>query len=273
MMYGLLGNPINRSWSEVLFNRIFELKKSKDLYAAINISPHTLNRFMEQSVNIFEGFNVTIPYKEEILKYVNDREPLVWKSEVANVIKREGGGYTAFNTDYAGLDYVLHKNDIEPEGKSVAIAGSGGLAKIVIYYLLTNYSLEKLHIFSRNPDETKKRIKGTWQYENMDILGYEKMDKYDILINCTPLGMNTGDPSPFHMKHFGSGSVAIDLTYQQENTKFMDMAKKCEGRGVNGMDMFFKQAAETYNIFFDEECDPVIFKNAKEDTVKWMTRN
>ena len=273
MMYGLLGSPVNRSWSEVLFNRIFELEESDNVYAAINVSPLTIKRFMEKADRSFQGFNVTIPYKESILRYAENRDPIAWKSGVANVIKREGNGFMAFNTDYAGLEELFAKNSVVLNGKRVAIAGAGGVSRILIYFILANFSPDVLHIFTRNKEDTGKKIKGTWQYGNMKIRGYGEMEKYDALINCTPLGMAQGDPSPFAPGFYEEGSVAIDLTYQCGTTGFMKNALESRGRAINGRDMFFKQAEETYRIFFMNGCNRDIFNRARGDTLRWMTES
>ncbi len=273
MMYGLLGSPVGRSWSEVLFNRIFELEENDNIYTAINISLATLKRFMEKVDVSYKGFNVTIPYKEDILRYTENRDPLVWKAGVANVIKREGNGFTAFNTDYAGLQELFTKNNVNLDGKRVAIAGAGGVSRILIYYILTNFSSDTLHIFTRSPEMTGKKIKGTWQYENMKIRSYDDIEKYDVLINCTPLGMNPGDPSPFSPSFYDEKATAIDLTYQYEETKFMKYATEKGGKATNGREMFFRQAEETYRIFFMDECKREIFSRARGDTLRWMTEH
>ena len=273
MMYGLLGSPVNRSWSEVLFNRIFELEESDNVYAAINVSPLTIRRFMEKADRSFQGFNVTIPYKESILRYAENRDPIAWKSGVANVIKREGNGFMAFNTDYSGLEELFAKNSVGLNGKRVAIAGAGGASRILIYFILANFSPDVLHIFTRSKEDTEKKIKGTWQYGNMKIRGYDEMEKYDALINCTPLGMAQGDPSPFAPGFYEERSVAIDLTYQCGITGFMKNALESGGRAINGRDMFFKQAEETYRIFFMNGCNRDIFNRARGDTLRWMTES
>ena len=272
MMYGLLGSPVGKSWSEVLFNRIFELEENNNIYTAINVSPVTLKRLMEKMDVSFQGFNVTIPYKEDILRYTENRDPLVWKAGVSNVIKREGNGFTAFNTDYAGIEELFTKNGVRVDGKRVAIAGAGGVARIMIYYILTNFSPDTMHIFTRNPEITRKKIKGTWQYGNMKIRSYDDMEKYDVLINCTPLGMNEDDQSPFSPYFYDEKATAIDLTYQYDETKFMKYAAESGGRAINGRDMFFRQAEETYRIFFTDECEREIFSRARGDTLKWMTK-
>ena len=77
MMYGLLGSPVGKSWSEVLFNRIFELEENNNIYTAINVSPVTLKRLMEKIDMSFQGFNVTIPYKEDVLRYTEEHIPAI----------------------------------------------------------------------------------------------------------------------------------------------------------------------------------------------------
>ena len=144
MMYGLLGSPVGKSWSEVLFNRIFELEENNNIYTAINVSPVTLKRLMEKIDMSFQGFNVTIPYKEDILRYTENRDPLVWKAGVSNVIKREGNGFTAFNTDYAGIEELFTKNGVSLDGKRVFKFMYRGSLTIIVYNSFSEIAQEQI---------------------------------------------------------------------------------------------------------------------------------
>jgi Shikimate 5-dehydrogenase len=272
MLFGLVGTPINRSWSEILFNRIFNVEENDNLYISNNVSESSFERFMNLSSRYFEGLNVTIPYKESVLRYCTNKDPLVWKCGVANVLKREGGGFTAFNTDYFGLEHLFRNNSISGNGKRIAIAGTGGVSKTLIYFLLTSYNMELLHIYTRNRTMTEKTYSGTWQFEDIKIKEYGTPEPYDMLINCTPLGMNVTDHSPFSEGYFGEGAIAVDLTYQNECTEFMNNALGAHGRGINGRDMFFAQAEESYRIFFDNPPDEKMFAGIRKEVMKWITK-
>lgn len=272
MLFGLVGTPINRSWSEILFNRIFSMEQNNNLYISNNVSESSFDRFMSLSSNYFEGLNVTIPYKERVLRYCANRDPLVWKCGVANVLKHEGGGFTAFNTDYSGLEHLFHNNSISGDGKRIAIAGTGGVSRTLVYFLLTNYNMESMHIYTRNKSKAEKIYSGTWQYEDIKVKTYGNPESYDILINCTPLGMHIEDPSPFSAGYFDKGATAIDLTYQNESTEFMKKAMDAHGRGINGRDMFFAQAEESYRIFFEVSPDKKMFNGIKEEMLDWIKK-
>lgn len=270
MLIGLIGNPISVSWSEMLFNRMFELEGNRNAYYAINASPFTINRIIDWKISPYEGFNITAPYKEYILNYAEDREPLVWKTGSANVIRRYGGGYSAFNVDYLGFESMIKDTNTVLDGKRIAIIGSGGVSRTALYYVLTQSSPEYVAILTRNTSMTEKKIKGTWQYSNMAIIDINSEMEFDVIINCTPLGMKKGDPNPLPNGKISKNGVVLDLTYQQPETKLM----KCfHGNGIktyNGRIMFFEQARETYRIFFDEYPKESIFNNAREDVLKWL---
>ena len=273
MILGLLGNPVSISWSELLFNRIFEIEGNRNAYYAINASPHTINRIIDTNISPYDGFNVTAPYKEYILNFATDREPLVWKTGSSNVIKKYSGGYSAFNVDYIGFDFTLKKNHVNLDGKRVGIVGSGGVSKTILYYVLTNSSPELLDILTTNMEKAGERIKGTWQYSNMAIKPYDSADEYDVLINCTPLGMRKTDRDPAPNSKISNKGFLIDLTYQQEETKFMEKAKLFNAGAVNGRDMFFEQARETYRIFFDNYPENPLFERAREDVLNWAGKS
>lgn len=270
MLIGLIGNPISVSWSEMLFNRIFEMEGNRSAYYAINASPFTINRIIDREISPYEGFNITAPYKEYILNYADDREPLVWKTGSANVIRRYGGGYSAFNVDYLGFERIMKETKTVLDGKRIAIIGSGGVSRTVLYYILTQSSPEYVAILTRDTSRAEKKIKGTWQYSNMAIIDVNSEMEFDVMINCTPLGMKKGDPDPLPTGKISGNGAVFDLTYQQSRTELM---KHFEGNGVktyNGRIMFFEQARETYRIFFDEYPKESIFNMAREDVLKWL---
>ncbi len=270
MLFGLIGTPVNRSWSEILFNSMFSMERGDNLYTSNNVSKISFEHFMEHSSKYFEGLNVTIPYKMSVLRYCTNKDPLVWKCGVANVLKREAQGFTAFNTDYFGIEKLFSDNAINGDGKKIAIAGTGGVSRTLVYFILTKFNPEIMHIYTRNKNETEKTYSGTWQFEGIKVREYNKPETYDILINCTPLGMNADDPSPFSSKFFDHGSVAIDLTYQNEKTDFMKKAIEAKGKGINGQKMFFTQARESYRIFFDREPDEKLFHRAENEVLNWI---
>ena len=270
MLIGLIGNPISVSWSEMLFNRIFEKEGKRNAYYAINASPFTINRIIDREISPFEGFNITAPYKEYILNYAEDREPLVWKTGSANVIRKYGGGYSAFNVDYLGFEKMVKETNTVMDGRRIAIIGSGGVSRTVLYYILTQSSPEYVAIVTRDTTKAEKKIKGTWQYSNMEIINNNSELEFDIIINCTPLGMKQGDHNPFPKAKIAKNGRVLDLTYQQVKTEMMKHFEEQGARVFNGRIMFFEQARETYRIFFDEYPQENIFTGAKEDVIKWL---
>ena len=269
MLLGLIGNPVSMSWSDMLFNTIFRLEDSGNLYLAANVAPESVPSLLNIKLCPFDAFNVTAPYKETVLLNIPDRMPAVWKIGSTNLVVRNKESFMAHNTDYYGFLKTLIKNDVSIDGKDVAICGTGGVARTVLYSILTEFSPESVHILSRNPASAVKRFSGTSMFSSIKVGGYDEKNDFDVIVNCTSIGMRRDDPSPVGSGRFRKGSIAIDLTYQNPVTAFMKNAIEKGGMGINGRDMFFAQAMETYRIVFGGYPKKDIFRKAEEAVISW----
>ncbi|MCL4349918.1 MAG: hypothetical protein M1414_02105 [Candidatus Thermoplasmatota archaeon] len=272
MLLGLIGDPVSLSWSEFLFNRLFRYENKKNIYVAANVSRDSLPRILDPALSPFHAMNITAPYKEASLIYLPNRSPEVWKIGSTNLAVRSGEGFIAHNADYLGFKHTLESGNIELDGRNIAICGSGGLARTVLYTVLTEYSPASVHILTRDPESTKKRYNGVTMFSSILLENYETKSEFDVAINCTSLGMRTGDKSPLEGKHFKSRALAIDLTYQNRETEFMRNAVKNGGKAFNGREMFFSQARETYRIAFGDYPPDDLFKRVSEEVIKWAEK-
>ena len=272
MLLGLIGNPVSMSWSDMLFNTIFRLEDSENLYLAANVAPETVPSVLNIKLCPFDAFNVTAPYKETVLLSIPDRMPAVWKIGSANLVVKNRESFLAHNTDYYGFLETLRKNHVSLDGKDIAICGTGGVARTALYSILTECSPQSIHILSRNPATALKRFSGTSMFSGIKVQGYDDESDFDVIVNCTSLGMKRDDSSPVERDRFRKGSVAIDLTYQNPVTELMRNATGKGGRGINGREMFFSQAMETYRIVFGQYPEKEIFRKAEEVVIEWAEK-
>lgn len=233
--YGLIGKNISYSFSRNYFNNKF---KNEDILNSqyINFDIDSLSKLN----NIFNinnyGFNVTIPYKETIIPYLDSLDFHAEKIGAVNTIKIENEKKTGFNTDWIGF-----KKSIEPLLKShhtkALILGTGGASKAVIY-ALDQLQIETL-IVSRN---------GKTSYQD---LSEEIIQNHTIIINCTPVGTFPNvDSAPVIPYNFITNNhLAYDLIYNPSETLFL---KKCKEKGAvikNGLEMLEIQAEESWKIW------------------------
>ncbi|WP_312341711.1 shikimate dehydrogenase family protein [Chryseobacterium binzhouense] len=233
---GLIGRNISYSFSKKYFEDKFKKKKltdfSYDIFDVQNID-EIEKIFSDPTIS---GLNVTIPYKEAIISYLDDISDEAEKIGAVNCILFENGKTTGYNTDAYGFEKTLiaHKKH---HHQSALVLGNGGAAKAV------QYVLNKHQI----PFQTVSR-KSEINFENLDtdIVSQNKM-----IIQCTPVGTfpNTQDCLKFPFEALTEQHLVIDLIYNPECSKFILNAAEKGAKTVNGFYMLEQQAEKAWEIW------------------------
>ena len=239
MKYGLIGEHLSHSFSKDIHNMI----SSYD-YSLCELSKDELKEFMNK--HEFLGINVTIPYKEEVLKYVNVQDELVKRVGACNTIINKDGNLYAYNTDVLGFIKSLEVNNIDVKNKTALILGTGGASK-AIKVALEELGINYIFFASR---ESKPN---TVLYSKLN----EIKEDIDVIVNCTPNGMYPNeDAEPLiHLSDFPNLESYIDLVYNPLNTNLMLEAKELGIKSINGLYMLVSQAVYAYSLFFNKEYD------------------
>ena len=238
--FGLIGYPLSQSFSQKFFSQKFEKERLSDCrYDNFSIpSIEDIPGVLKGNPDL-QGLNVTIPYKEQVLSYLDEKSDLVKKIKACNCIRIKEGKLTGHNTDAPAFEKSL-KEKLRPHHKKALILGTGGAAKAV------EYSLKQLkiahHYVSRKPSAL------SFSYEQ---LTHSVMEEYKLIINCTPLGMypNTIEAPQIPYHSLTSQHYLFDLIYNPEKTLFL---QKGEERGAaikNGYEMLVLQAEESWRIW------------------------
>jgi shikimate dehydrogenase len=238
--FGLIGYPLSHSFSKKYFTEKFEREGVQDChYESFSLASITELPALLKRNPLLAGLNVTIPYKEQVLDYLDVKTGVVAATGACNCIKITGGKLTGYNTDVAGFKTALQKH-LAPSHTRALILGTGGAAKAV-EYVLSELGIAHKYV-SRKP--------------TVNHLSYEQvtdkiLDEFTLIINATPLGMYpniTEAPAiPYH--YLGGKHYLFDLIYNPEKTLFL---KKGEEQGAavqNGMDMLVVQAEESWRIW------------------------
>lgn len=234
--YGLIGKNIGYSFSKKYFENKFKLEKIKNTkYINFELNNiEDLNKIFNQNN---QGYNVTIPYKEAVIPFVDALDYHAQQIGAVNTIQVHKGRKIGFNTDWIGF-----KNSIKPllqsHHKNALILGSGGACKAV------KYALNKLDVSSK----IVSRDKGDLTYFQLD----EKIIKtHSVIINTTPLGTHPNIENcpllPYHL--IGPQHLVYDLIYNPTETLFL---QKCKSNGAiikNGLQMLEIQAEEAWKIW------------------------
>ncbi len=241
-LYGLIGYPLGHSFSKQYFTEKFQKEQLKDCFfeaypiKSIDEFPSLINDNPS-----LKGMCVTIPYKEQILKYVTAQSEEVKSIGAANSIKISGGQLTAYNTDIIGFE----KSFITllcPHHKKALILGSGGASKAV-QFVLNKLGIEFL-IVSRSKGLSQKVIDYTM------VKGHLR-NGYNVIINTSPVGMfpNEHECPDIPYEVLTSDNYLFDLVYKPLKTLFL---KKGEGIGAqiqNGFSMLTIQAEASWEIW------------------------
>jgi shikimate dehydrogenase len=238
--FGLVGKNISYSFSKGYFTQLFEKQGLKD---------HSYENFDIQDIADFPsilkdnkditGLNVTIPYKEVILPYLDSVDEQAANIGAVNTIKVTEEGLIGYNTDSYGFEQSLVKH-LKKQHKKALILGTGGASK-AIAYTLTSLAIPYMFV-SRNPEENQL------SYADVDesILASHK-----LIVNCTPLGTypNILEKPGIPYKHLTSDHLLFDLIYNPEKSAFL---KAGENRGAsicNGLAMLELQADKAWTIW------------------------
>jgi shikimate dehydrogenase len=235
-LMGLIGYPLAHSFSPGYFKEKFKLEDLSDWdYQAFPLTEiNKLPELISLHPNLI-GFNVTIPYKSEVLKYCNSQSDEVKAIGAANfiLIDPETKFLSAYNTDYWGFTQSL-ETWYTGNGRAL-ILGNGGSSKAI------QYALEKLQI----PFDVCSR-KGDLNYRNLDL------SQYSLIVNCTPVGMsgNTDKDGlldlPYHQ--INSSHYFYDLVYNPETTGMMQKFADRGAKAKNGLEMLHLQADKAWEM-------------------------
>lgn len=234
MKCGLLGRHLSHSYSPQIHTQLGNYS-----YDIFEIEPDHLTEFMQKKG--FDGLNVTIPYKKEVIPYCDALSPQAELLGAVNtVVKTSDGRLIGHNTDYFGFQYLLNSSGLSVAGKKVLVLGSGGASATVSAVLRENKAA--VIVISRT---------GENNYENLHL-----HQDAAIIVNTTPVGMypNNGI-SPIDLSLFPKLEGVLDLIYNPART---DLLLEAEKRGIvaqNGLSMLVAQAKESAEWLTDCKID------------------
>ena len=244
--YGLIGYPLGHSFSIGYFNEKFEDEGIDARY--INFEIPTIEHLREvlDSTPDLKGLNVTIPYKEKVIEYLDSVSPEARAIGAVNVIRVTHKGkktlLKGFNSDVIGFTQSIEPM-LEKCHKKALILGTGGASK-AIDYGLRSLGLETVLV-------SRYERPGTVQY---DKLKPEDVKEYNVIVNCTPLGMypKTEECPLLPYEAMDSNNLLYDLIYNPDETMFMKMGKKYGATVKNGLEMLLLQAFASWEFWNGE---------------------
>lgn len=249
--YGVLGYPLSHSLSPYLHNQAFQKSGMERCYFKWEIKPDQLSDFM-QAVRILplSGVSVTIPYKEQVISFLDEISPEARVMGAVNTVHLHNGGLAGTNTDYMGFMAPLKGLGF----KSAFVLGAGGAARSVLFGL-KKMGYIQIYLCNRNQDKARMLAE---EFE-VKCVAWSERKKFatDILVNTTPLG-TSGDnegKTPWDFPHLPF-ELVYDLVYNPLKTRLLRQAEDKGITTVSGLSMFVHQAREQFRIWTGETFDP-----------------
>jgi len=276
--YGLIGHPVEHSLSPAMHSAAFKALNIDAEYKLFDLLPENLETFLKDlSKNGISGVNVTIPYKIKAKEYVEKNGFLnahAMKLGAVNTIKVEGQSLSGFNTDGPGFYRSLVEDlKFEPEGKTVFVLGAGGVARAIIMYL--GEGPKKIYVTDTNEraaEELKNHFENYYNPRKFEVMrrsDFEKgLEKADLFIQATPVGMKDKDPSPVDVNYLHSKLRVYDLVYNRPLTKLVQEASRRKLHAVTGLGMLLYQGAIAFELWTGEKAPVDIMRKALKRGLK-----
>lgn len=252
-VFGVLGDPIGHSLSPRLHNAAFKDFGINAVYLPIRVTPEQL----PSTLAAFEwlevgGYSVTIPHKEAVLKLFPNATPMTEEIGAANTLYRDPQGkWRTDNTDFIAALEAIQTAFLPGEGwagKKALMLGAGGAARAVGLGIVRNGA--ELTIASRTLSRSKGLAQSLGAKAKAIDWDLRDQDKYDILVNCTPVGMHPNvDESPYPQSALHSEMIVFDSVYTPEHTQLIKDALQHHCRIVTGVEMFVRQASAQFEKF------------------------
>lgn len=248
MEYGLIGKKLGHSFSKTIHEKIGGYN-----YALKELNEEQFHKFM--IARDFKAINVTIPYKEKVIPYLDYISPTAKKINAVNTVVMKNGKMWGYNTDYAGFKEMLQAFCIDVKDKNALILGTGGTSKTV-YEALNDLGAKAINFVSRSPKD------GVITYDDLPLY----YDSTNIIVNTTPCEMYpNNDKRIIKVENFKNLSGALDVVYNPLRTNFILSAKNMGVRCCSGLYMLIAQAVYAIEIFLDKAIDKTVINKVYKE--------
>ncbi len=257
---GLIGYPIKHSLSPWIHKKFLRASNLEGEYSIIEIDPglNFADQMEKFKQNRIDGFNVTVPYKQKIISYLDHVDEEAQNIGAVNTVVNRNGKWTGYNTDSIG--YVRSLEAKYPEAftqKStrILLIGAGGAAR-GIYYSLVSSGFKQIDIANRTTESAEKIAKHSYVNTNVLTLtsAERRLGRYDIIIQTTSVGMKPNeDRSIISLENLKESSIVSDIIYQPIKTKILSAAES-KGASIHfGHTMLLYQAQYAFEIWTNQK--------------------
>lgn len=248
----LFGNPVSHSLSPLMHNTAAAYHGIDTAYHAIRLEqPELATLAAHLNEETFRGANITIPYKQVLMDYMDRLDDTASDIGAINTVVRESYSLTGYNTDSYGFAVPLENYEGELEDSRAIVFGTGGATKAIVY-ALKGISVSEIVLISRSP-AGRTEFDGQ---EHVRVEGYDSWNAFageaSLIVNATPLGMfpKTSE-APIHEdeKQILSGKICYDIVYNPVKTRFLSLAEEAGARTIGGLEMLMHQGSRSFELW------------------------
>ena len=264
--FAVIGDPIDHSLSPNIHSAAFRELNLDCSYIAYRIPKDELEEGIEGLKKIkISGFNVTIPHKIEMMKYLDKMDESCSLIGAVNTVTNEDGILKGYNTDMEGFIEPFKKKDLKIEGKKILLIGAGGAARAIVAGVAKEKA-KNITIANRTKSKAEElaeftRLIGLEGNVSTINEAEKKVKDFDIIINATSLGLKN-EPSPISLDEINKNSIVYDIVYMPMNTDFIKKAKAKGAVIIFGYEMLLGQATRAFEIWHEIEAPYNAMKRA-----------
>ncbi len=266
MKLGLIGEVLGHSVSPQIHEKLFQKIQKDSTYDLIEIPKAGFAERLREVLASYDGLNVTIPYKLDVMPFLDEISPEAQTIGAVNTIAHVDGKLKGFNTDYTGFRRTVHKIHAQVKGRRTVVLGHGGASRAIIQCLYDEGAAD-IAIVSRHPESVDPDFLAFAQARGAVIISYEDLAGEPagyLLVNATPVGMYPKvGVSPISEEITARFPKVIDIIYNPKETKLLADAKTADK--ANGMYMLVMQAIAAEEIWMGEEIDEKVAEEIAEE--------
>lgn len=244
--YLVIGNPIDHSLSPRLHNYWLKENNIDGIYEKKKIRPDEIENIITEIRNKkISGINVTVPFKKDIIPYLDKLSDESSITQSVNTIYLEHDNVVGHNTDTFGFESSLENTKFDLKNKKVLILGAGGVVPSIIY-VLEKAGVLSISISNRTKskaDDLKKL------FGNLNVCEWGILPDFDLIINATSIGLNKDDYIDLDFNKIKKGKFFYDVIYNPKETNFLKNGKKSGAQVLNGKMMFVYQASKAFKLW------------------------
>ena len=264
-IYGLIGDPVEHSFSPPMMNAVFSYMNLDACYLAFQVDEKKVSEAIAgiRALN-FAGVNVTVPHKSSVIPYLDEVSPLAKKIGAVNTISNVKGRLKGTNTDFSGFIRSLKTLNFSPKKKTIALLGSGGSARALVAGLADAGAL-RVMLHNRTAERAEKLVTEFSQYfplTQLEAVSLQTIHEtpLDLLVNTTTVGMFSSD-IPVDLKECRKISLLADIIYSPRQTSLLKQAEELGITAVNGIGMLLYQGCDAFTFWTGKQAPEEVMRN------------